>query len=217
MSELNKRIVTSFFLILTLGISFLKIQILFFMLFFVNFFVLDEFYKIFIKIFLKNKFFQFLSMLFIVFYMITFSSIIFLFLINSFEINKIKILFILLICISTDIGGFLFGKLIGGKKLTKISPNKTYSGSLGSFILAIIVGYFFYYNHVDIKLSDFNIFVFIIIISLISQSGDLIISYLKRAAKLKDTGSFLPGHGGILDRIDGILFALPIGVLLIGL
>ena len=66
-----------------------------------------------------------------------------LFLKQSFEINKVKVLFLLFICISTDIGGYVFGKIIGGKKLTKISPNKTYSGLVGSFILPIIIGYLF--------------------------------------------------------------------------
>ena len=114
----------------------------------------------------------------------------------------------------TDVGGFVFGKLIGGKKLTKISPNKTYSGMLGAIIFSLLFGYLFYYK-VNILILDINIFVFIIIISLISQLGDLMVSFLKRKAKMKDTGSILPGHGGILDRIDGILLAIPVGIFLI--
>ena len=121
------------------------------------------------------------------------------------------------ICIATDIGGFTFGKIIGGKKITKISPNKTYSGLIGSYVFALFVGSLFYYIQNDIYSIDINIFFFVIIVSSISQIGDLIISYFKRKAKIKDTGSFLPGHGGILDRIDGILFALPIGIILISL
>ena len=124
------------------------------------------------------------------------------------------LIFLILICILTDIGGFIFGKLIGGKKLTKISPNKTYSGMLGAIIFSLLFGYLFYYQ-VNILILDINIFVFIIIISLISQLGDLMVSFLKRKAKMKDTGSILPGHGGILDRIDGILFAIPVGIFLI--
>ncbi len=147
--------------------------------------------------------------------MVIFSLIILFFLNVSFEINKIKILFLLSICIATDIGGFVFGKLVGGKKITKISPNKTYSGLFGSFFLAIITGYSFDYIFSDIKILDSNILLMILLISSISQLGDLTISYLKRKAKIKDTGTFLPGHGGILDRIDGILFALPLGILLI--
>ena len=149
--------------------------------------------------------------------MIYFSLVIILFLIQSFEINKLQIMFILLICISSDIGGFVFGKIIGGKKLTSISPKKTYSGLLGSFITSYLIGLIIY-NLLEVKiLISLNIFIFIFLISLISQSGDLFISIFKRKAKIKDTGSILPGHGGILDRIDGILFALPVGIIIINI
>ena len=124
-------------------------------------------------------------------------------------------LFILLICIFSDIGGYVIGKIIGGKKLTKISPNKTISGSIGSFIFSIIP--IFLYNFYDS--SEYPIIVWVVLlslqISLICQIGDLLISYFKRKAKVKDTGSMLPGHGGILDRIDGIVFGLPFGLLLL--
>tara|TARA_B100000902_G_scaffold183951_1_gene176527 strand:+ start:479 stop:1129 length:651 start_codon:yes stop_codon:yes gene_type:complete len=124
-------------------------------------------------------------------------------------------LFILLICIFSDIGGYVIGKIIGGKKLTKISPNKTISGSIGSFIFSIIP--IFLYNLYDS--SEYPIIVWVVLlslqISLICQIGDLLISYFKRKAKIKDTGSILPGHGGILDRIDGIVFGLPFGLLLL--
>ena len=120
-------------------------------------------------------------------------------------------LFILTICISTDVGGYLFGKMLKGPKLTKISPNKTYSGVIGSFFLSLLSGLFFikysqinYINEISIK-----IFFAMILISLISQIGDLIISYFKRKAGLKDTGKILPGHGGLLDRIDGLIFVMP--------
>ena len=145
--------------------------------------------------------------------MFLFSLTIILFLNQSFEINKVKVLFLLFICISTDIGGYIFGKIIGGKKITKISPNKTYSGLIGSFILSFIIGYLFYYSQDNLKSIDINILFLIFMVSFISQIGDLFISFLKRRAKIKDTGSFLPGHGGILDRIDGILFALPLGIM----
>ena len=125
---------------------------------------------------------------------------------------KIFIL-ILITCISTDIGGYIFGKIFKGKKLTKISPNKTYAGFIGSLILSLLVSYTFFSN-LNI---DQNYLQVTIILSLVSQIGDLAISYLKRLAKIKDTGSFLPGHGGILDRIDGILLALPFGIILINI
>tara|TARA_A100001037_G_scaffold263648_1_gene254002 strand:+ start:199 stop:831 length:633 start_codon:yes stop_codon:yes gene_type:complete len=120
-------------------------------------------------------------------------------------------LFILTICISTDVGGYIFGKILKGPKLTKISPNKTYTGVIGSFLLSLLSGLFFikytqinYINEISIK-----IFFAMILISLISQIGDLIISYFKRKAGLKDTGKILPGHGGLLDRIDGLIFVMP--------
>ena len=217
MNELKKRIFTSILLFSILLVSFIEIKILYILLLTINFLVLYELLKIFKKIYNENKFFQFVSLLFSILYITSFSLIILVFLNQSFEINKIKILFLIFICIATDIGGFTFGKIIGGKKITKISPNKTYSGLIGSYVFALFVGSLFYYIQNDIYSIDINIFFFVIIVSSISQIGDLIISYFKRKAKIKDTGSFLPGHGGILDRIDGILFALPIGIILISL
>tara|TARA_Y100000992_G_C21028130_1_gene379010 strand:- start:236 stop:610 length:375 start_codon:yes stop_codon:yes gene_type:complete len=124
---------------------------------------------------------------------------------------------LLIICASTDIGGFFFGRLIGGMKITKISPNKTYSGFLGSIILSLFLGHIYFEFMSDTIKLNINLFYFIIIISLISQIGDLVISYFKRLAKIKDTGSILPGHGGILDRIDGMLLALPLGIIIYSL
>ena len=118
---------------------------------------------------------------------------------------------ILLICISTDIGGYIFGKLFKGPKLTKISPKKTYSGVIGGYLLSIIfLNLFFnssYYLYPQEMTS--NIFLLILLISTVSQLGDIIISYFKRLSKIKDTGKIIPGHGGILDRIDGMIFAFP--------
>jgi len=122
-------------------------------------------------------------------------------------------LFIVTICIFTDIGGYMFGKIFKGPKLGFISPNKTYSGVVGSFIMSFISALIFvkYFEIVLIFNTD-NLFLFLIIlfISLISQIGDLIISFFKRKAKLKDTGKILPGHGGLLDRIDGLIFVMPV-------
>jgi len=119
-----------------------------------------------------------------------------------------------IICISTDIGGFIFGNIFKGPKLTKISPNKTYSGFFGAIILSLIsfsaVNYFFNNNILD---NEINYYIIIISISIISQLGDLIISFFKRKANIKDTGNIIPGHGGILDRIDGIIFAFPFSYL----
>ncbi len=124
-------------------------------------------------------------------------------------------LFLIIICIFTDIGGYIFGKTFKGPKLTKISPKKTYSGVIGSFLMALLSG-FIYIRYLGKKSKIFLetdlifIILLILLISLASQIGDLIISYFKRKAKLKDTGKTLPGHGGFLDRIDGIIFVMPI-------
>ena len=215
MSEINKRIITSFFLLLIIFFSFLNFKILNIFLFFLSFIALVELNNIFKKIFKKKNLFQSISIFLSVLYISFFSLIVISFLSEKFIIDKFIILFLLIICISTDIGGYIFGKSIGGKKLTSISPNKTYSGSLGSIFLSLIVGYIFYQIQSDLILININMFIFIILISLLSQIGDLLISFLKRKAKIKDTGSILPGHGGILDRIDGILLAVPLGLILI--
>ena len=121
-------------------------------------------------------------------------------------------LFIILICISTDIGGYVFGNIFKGPKLTKISPNKTYAGVIGGFLFSLIAGLSFIkiIGNIYIKTHSLDTFFIILLISLISQIGDLIISYFKRKAKLKDTGKILPGHGGLLDRIDGLIFVMPL-------
>ena len=126
-------------------------------------------------------------------------------------------IFILSICFFSDIGGYIIGKLIGGKKLTIISPNKTISGSIGSFLFSIFPLLLFYnYNQYEYFFSTNNL-LFCLIISLVCQLGDLFISYLKRKAKIKDTGFILPGHGGLLDRVDGIIFAVPFAYLFVEL
>ena len=128
-------------------------------------------------------------------------------------------LFVIVICVSSDIGGFVFGKIFKGPKLTKISPNKTYSGMFGGFLLSIIsINFYIYYTSKLLdKYAEFTIdtFIMVILISSISQFGDITISYFKRLSKIKDTGKIIPGHGGILDRIDGIIFAIPFSYLML--
>jgi len=131
---------------------------------------------------------------------------------NKLNDNYSYFLFVLLICVSTDIGGYVIGKIIKGPKLSKISPKKTYSGMLGSFLFAIIFAYFYLDNSIYVSLE---ILIFVISISAVSQIGDLIISYFKRFSKIKDTGKLIPGHGGILDRIDGMIFAFPFSLLIL--
>ncbi len=123
-------------------------------------------------------------------------------------VGPVFFLYILSVCICSDIGGYIIGKTIAGRKLIKISPNKTISGSVGSFCFSILPLLLFY-NFTPSKYSySINNFLLCLEISLVCQLGDLFISYLKRKAKVKDTGRILPGHGGVLDRIDGIIFAI---------
>jgi len=138
---------------------------------------------------------------------------------SSFEIHgrtgsPVVFLFVISICFFSDIGGYVIGRTIGGKKLTKISPNKTVSGSIGSFLFSILPLLLFYnFDQYEYSFSINNI-LFCLLISLVCQLGDLFISYLKRKAKIKDSGFILPGHGGLLDRVDGIIFAVPFAYLL---
>ena len=122
-------------------------------------------------------------------------------------------IFIISICISTDIGGYIFGNIFKGPKLTKISPKKTYSGVVGSYILSFLTTFFLttYSNSLINTDIFFNRYLIIatFFISTSSQLGDIFISYLKRRSNIKDTGRIIPGHGGVLDRIDGMIFAFP--------
>ena len=134
---------------------------------------------------------------------------------NNLPGDYVWLLGITIVCVSTDIGGYIFGNIFKGPKLTKISPKKTYSGVLGSYFLSIIssINYIDYYelNY----WTDNELLIIILLISSISQIGDLIISYFKRKSKIKNTGNIIPGHGGFLDRIDGIIFAVPFAHILL--
>ena len=213
MKELNKRLVTAIPLFLILYFSLISYLILSVILLFTVFILFYEFNSIFLKIFKKRNLIHFVLILSILIYLIFFSLSILLFLGSEKNDNTSIFLFLISISISTDLGGYIFGKIFKGKKLTTISPNKTYSGVIGSFILSLTISEFFFKN-IDINI---NYLLLTVIISTISQIGDLLISLLKRKAKIKDTGSFLPGHGGLLDRLDGILLALPIGLIIISL
>ena len=136
----------------------------------------------------------------------------------SFSGNYHYFLIVMLICISTDIGGYIFGKIFKGPKLTKISPKKTYSGMIGGYILSIIcLSILLSSRYVFTKPTDVtvDIFIFILLVSSISQIGDIIISFFKRLSKIKDTGTIIPGHGGLLDRIDGMIFAFPFSYIIL--
>ncbi|WP_440676259.1 phosphatidate cytidylyltransferase [Candidatus Pelagibacter sp. HIMB1593] len=153
----------------------------------------------------KNKRYYYYGFIFLIFSLITVFK-----LRIDFQNDYWPLLVASLICIFTDIGGYLFGKVLKGPKLTIYSPNKTYSGLLGSFIISFFcIPIFFYFNILnEEKILNFVLFIFII--SSTSQFGDILISYFKRISNIKDSGKVIPGHGGILDRIDGMLFALPV-------
>jgi len=127
------------------------------------------------------------------------------------EVSLNFFLLILIICIFSDVGGYVFGKTIGGKKLTKISPNKTISGSIGSFIFSILPIIFINLLNIKTNFLELNLIniLFSLFVSLICQLGDLFFSYFKRLNNKKNTSNLLPGHGGLLDRIDGLVIVLP--------
>ena len=214
-SNLKKRIATSIILITLLIGMFFYSYIMIVSLIIISIISWIEFYALISKIIkkdnLKAKFLRFFYKAVSLFYL---SGLVYLIFVIESEYSNLKIYFLysVLVAIMSDIGGLVFGKIFKGKKLTKISPNKTISGAIGSFILSISLIPFFYKGQIDQNLS--SIILITIVISLTSQLGDLFISLLKRNAKVKDTSDLLPGHGGFLDRIDGIIFAIPLGIYL---
>ena len=214
-SNLKKRIITSIFLISLLIGMFFYSYIMIISLIVIAIISWIEFYALISKILkkniLKDKFFRFFYKALSLIYL---SGLVYLIFAIESEYSNLKIylLYTVLVAILSDIGGLVCGKIFKGKKLTKISPNKTISGSIGSFVFSSLLIPFFYKVQIDQTLV--NLFLITIIISLISQLGDLFISLLKRKAKVKDTSDLLPGHGGVLDRIDGIIFAIPLGIFL---
>ena len=213
--DLKNRLLTSIFLLFLLYLSFNYSYILIISLILIALISWIEFRGLILKIFIKKTFkSSFLKLIILVTcltYLTIFSVVVFLGITqNNF---KISMLFLICICIFSDIGGLLFGKFFKGKKLTKISPNKTISGSIGSFLLPLFLVPVFYYFSKNEFNNLLNLILLAVLVSLFCQLGDLFISFLKRKANVKDTGDLLPGHGGVLDRIDGILFAVPIGML----
>ena len=215
-SELLKRSISSLFLISLLFLSALVNDYIFLSILFI---VLILSWVEWVKIIEKIRFKKIYRIIHIILFLI-YLLMAFVICFNVFIIDKYFFLVILMICVFSDIGGYVFGKTFGGKKLTKISPNKTISGSIGSFILSYIGFFVIYLYFSDLLFVRLQIeaLVFIpFLISLICQLGDLFISYFKRRAKIKNTGNLIPGHGGLLDRIDGTIFALPIGFIIISL
>ena len=216
--ELQKRILSSILLI-PITIFFIFQGSVFFAIFLCIFFLASSYEWI--KMNKKNsyKFFGILYLLFT-------SYLTYLLNDNFF----FQFILVLIICIFTDIGGYIFGRTFKGPKLTKISPKKTYAGLIGSYISSIVAALIYTkyinlggasYLEINVLLSGIDVeniklffLIIIIFVSSISQIGDLIISYFKRLAKVKDTGNLLPGHGGLLDRVDGIIFAMPASYIL---
>tara|TARA_Y100000389_G_C17284729_1_gene424821 strand:+ start:124 stop:786 length:663 start_codon:yes stop_codon:yes gene_type:complete len=212
--NLKNRLLTSIFLIGLLYISFNYLYILIISLILISLISWIEFKGLISKIFgKKNSKSSFLNLSIQasgLLYLAMFSGIVFAGIYQSDF--KIIVLFLICICIFSDVGGMIFGKIFKGKKLTKISPNKTISGSIGSVVLSLLTVPIFSFLLEDEFNNLSDMIILVILVSFFCQLGDLFISFLKRKAKVKDTGDLLPGHGGVLDRIDGILFAVPIGM-----
>ncbi len=208
-SELIKRVLSSIILI---PLSF------FFIIkgsFFLNFFLIICFLITSYEWYMmsKKKSYHLLGYLFLILSFYT------AYLLRNHDEYGLVFLFIIIICISTDVGGYIFGKTFKGPKLTKISPKKTYSGMIGGFFLSIIisifsVNYSYLYSKFDTEYS-LETFIMVILISFISQFGDIMISFFKRLSNIKDSGKIIPGHGGLLDRIDGMIFAFPFSYIIL--
>ena len=204
--NLQKRILTSLFLFLLFFLIFINNFFLIYSLIVLGVFSIIEFSSLMKKINKNILYFTINNFLFISYVFI----FCFYFLLISNSLNLKLILYILLlVCIASDLGGFIFGKIFKGPKLTKISPKKTIIGSIGSIILSCLV-ILILFSYIT-QVINFKIILLGILTSIGCQFGDLFFSYLKRKAKIKDTGNILPGHGGILDRLDGIFFGLPFG------
>ena len=206
--ELTKRILSSIILIPIVLFFIVKGSLLF------NFFLLICF---FITIFewhmmSRRRFYHIIGLLFLFFSFYSTYK-----LRNEFNNEFVCLLFLTIICVSTDIGGYIFGKIFRGPKLTKISPKKTYSGMFGGFLTSFFSVTFILNNKFfDIPIEySINTLFFVILVSFTSQFGDILISLFKRLSRIKDTGNIIPGHGGLLDRIDGMIFAFPFSYIML--
>ncbi len=206
--ELSKRILSSIILVPLAFFFIIKGTPLFYVFIFLCFLISSyEWHKM-----SKKKSYYIFGFIFMI---LTFYSS---FKLYVYDNNYLYFLSVIIICISTDIGGYIFGKIFKGPKITKISPKKTYSGMIGGYALTLI-----FLNVFDslfsLSISQFqsnlSFVVFILLVSTVSQLGDIIVSYFKRLSQIKDTGSIIPGHGGLLDRIDGMIFAIPFSYLIL--
>ena len=212
LNNFKKRFLTSLFLLLLFFLIFNSYIILNYCLIVLGVLSILEFLNLSRKIF-KNKVGLILLNVFFISYIFIVCFIFLMFFNNT--LLKYTLSIILFGCIASDIGGFIFGKIFKGPKLTKISPNKTYSGAIGSIVLTLItVSILFYYF---LKIFNLDTIILALVVSIFCQLGDLLFSLLKRKAKIKDTGNILPGHGGVLDRLDGIYLGIPVGILTLAL
>ena len=211
MTEFTKRFYTSIFLIIALILSIFNQIILTSFLILCFFQMFFEFYCMLKKILFKKKKLLLLISFIILLLLSYISLYVWLSFLNSQNNDQMYLLFIIIVAISSDIGGYLFGKTFKGKKISKISPNKTYSGMFGSYILSIVISLIIFKNFLNI----YELIILSIIISTFSQIGDFLVSFIKRKAKLKDTGKILPGHGGLLDRFDSLILSIPVGSIMV--
>ena len=207
--ELKKRILSSIFLIPAIFLIIISGSIIFNLFLLICFIIILYEWHMMRK---ENKYY-YIGIIFLIFSFYTIHKI------YDYN-NNFNFIFILLVCISTDIGGYVFGKFFKCLKLISISPNKTYSGVIGGYlfsILSIIILFkfsFFFPSKINL-LS--NTYILVILISTISQLGDILVSYFKRLSNVKDTGNLIPGHGGLLDRADGIIFAFPFAYIILSI
>ncbi len=206
--ELKKRVLSSLLLFPVILIIIIKGSIFFNLFLIISLIIaLYEWYSM-----SKKKIYYYFGVFFLIFSFYTIYKV------YNFNDSYLNFLFIFLTCIATDIGGYIFGKLLKGPRLVSISPNKTYSGVIGGYIFSIMLLTIFlnqtYFSFE--KLDNLYItYIMIFIISSISQLGDIFVSYFKRLSNVKDTGKLIPGHGGLLDRADGMIFAYPIYYLML--
>ena len=212
LNNFKKRFLTSLFLLLLFFLIFKSYIILNYCLIVLGVLSILEFLNLSRKIF-KNKLGLILLNIFFISYIFIFCFIFLMFFNNT--LLKYTLSIILFGCIASDIGGFIFGKIFKGPKLTKISPNKTYSGAIGSIVLTLITVSILFYHF--LKIFNLDTIILALVVSIFCQLGDLLFSLLKRKAKIKDTGNILPGHGGVLDRLDGIYLGVPVGILTLAL
>ena len=207
--NLKKRIYTSIILFFLLFLMIINNYAMTYFLMLIGVLSVLEFFKIILKIFKKSRIKKIFYNIIFVAYIFSFCVCFLIF--SSFLHLKILIFLILITCVTSDVGGFVFGKIFKGPRLTKVSPNKTISGAIGSLIFSSL----FMLISIYYLTKNFDPYTIIIgcITSISCQIGDLFFSFLKRKSFLKDSGNFLPGHGGILDRIDSILLGIPVGFL----